>query len=176
MDVEHTEEGEVTFDNFLKAVHTSKNCNKSRMKKLQTMSSDKIFAMDTLLSQERRRMLLKGIIDDAVTRQRDVDAMLLQSDADIEQRHLLSRDGTRQNISGTKLNKKQAKDIESILREHENQVSDHNDFVGALEAVMTEKFRLLKHRNDHVQGHNKRRQKVVAGFNFSNNNQDDDNE
>lgn len=159
-DVEHTEDGEVSFENFLKAVNSSKNCKKDKMKNLQKMSADSMFSMDTLLSQERRRALLKGIIDDATTRQKEVE-IALQGIADLDGSPVEKKSKGSRKIKGPR-------DLDSMYREHEDQVNTHNDFVSALESVMSDKFRMLKHRNDQLQGH-KRRNRVVAGFNFSNN-------
>lgn len=159
-DVEHTEDGEVSFENFLKAVNSSKNCKKDKMKNLQKMSADSMFSMDTLLSQERRRALLKGIIDDATTRQKEVE-IALQGIADVDGSPVEKKSKGSRKIKGPR-------DLDSMYREHEDQVNTHNDFVSALESVMSDKFRMLKHRNDQLQGH-KRRNRVVAGFNFSNN-------
>lgn len=158
--VEHTEDGEVSFENFLKAVNSSKNCKKDKMKNLQKMSADSMFSMDTLLSQERRRALLKGIIDDATTRQKEVE-IALQGIADVDGSPVEKKSKGSRKIKGPR-------DLDSMYREHEDQVNTHNDFVSALESVMSDKFRMLKHRNDQLQGH-KRRNRVVAGFNFSNN-------
>lgn len=158
--VEHTEDGEVSFENFLKAVNSSKNCKKDKMKNLQKMSADSMFSMDTLLSQERRRALLKGIIDDATTRQKEVE-IALQGIADLDGSPVEKKSKGSRKIKGPR-------DLDSMYREHEDQVNTHNDFVSALESVMSDKFRMLKHRNDQLQGH-KRRNRVVAGFNFSNN-------
>lgn len=146
--VEKNEDNEVTFDNFLRAVNNSKQCKKDKMKSLQVMSSDQFFSMDTLLSQERRRMLLKGIVDDAKVRQTKLEASL-------------ESDGSQ------KMSKKQR---EQLQREHDDQVSDHNDFVNSLEAVLADKFRLLKHRREAITGASgKRRQKdqMTASFAFS---------
>ena len=159
-DVEHTEDGEVSFENFLKAVNSSKNCKKDKMKNLQKMSADSMFSMDTLLSQERRRALLKGIIDDATTRQKEIE-IALQGIADVDGSPIEKKSKGSRKIKGPR-------DLDSMYREHEDQVHNHNDFVSALESVMSDKFRMLKHRNDQLQGH-KRRNRVVAGFNFSNN-------
>lgn len=155
-DIEHmlrsvvmNENNEVTFDNFLKAINNSKYCKKDKIKNLQVMSSNQNFAMETLLSQERRRILLKGIVDDATERQQQLEMLLNDSG-----------DGSQ------KISKKMK---ESIIRDHEDQVNDHNDFVHALEQVLADKFRLLRHRNESVNGANSRarRQKVTAGFSFS---------
>lgn len=147
--VEMNEDKEVTFDNFLKAVNNSKNCKKDKMKNLQVMSSDQFFSMETLLSQERRRMLLKGIVDDAKERQ-------------LKQEAALEGDG-----GYAKFTKRQR---EIMQRQHDDQVSDHNDFVNSLEIVLADKFRLMKHRREVIsRGSNGRRKKdkLSAEFSFS---------
>jgi hypothetical protein len=155
--VDMNEDNEVTFDNFLRAVSNSKSCNRDKMKNLQVMSSDKHFSMDTLLSQERRKSLLKGIVDDAQVRQQ-------------QQESVLNEGGESGSL---KMSKKMR---EAMLREHDDQLNDHNDFVNSLESVLADKFRLLKHRREALNGGGGRgrrqKEKMTAAFSFSDNNSD----
>ena len=154
--VEMNDDNEVTFDNFLRAVSNSKACKKDKMKNLQVMSSDKYFSMDTLLSQERRKALLKGIVDDAKVRQNKQESIL-----------------TEGGEGSTKTSKKLK---ESVQREYEDQLSYHNDFVASLETVLADKFRLLRHRREILNGGargRRKREKLTASFSFSSDNGDD---
>ena len=67
--------GGITFDEFLSAIDNHVRAKKIKIQKLNDVVKSKaILSKETLLSQERRTVLMKHIVDNSLTRARQLDA------------------------------------------------------------------------------------------------------
>lgn len=70
----------IDFEEFLQALMGNKLADQSRLKKLQQMSADPYFDIDTLITQERRKKLIKSILKRCEERQHEVDKLYKKYD------------------------------------------------------------------------------------------------
>lgn len=70
----------IDFEEFLVALSANKLADKSKLKKLQEMSAHPYFDVDTLITAERRKKLLKSIIKQCQMRQTEIDRLYKKYD------------------------------------------------------------------------------------------------
>lgn len=70
----------IDFEEFLVALGANKLADKQKLKKLQEMSAHPHFSVDTLITEERRKKLLKSILKQSQNRQAEIDALYRKYD------------------------------------------------------------------------------------------------
>lgn len=70
----------IDFEEFLLALSANKLADKSKLRKLQEMSMDPIFDVDTLITAERRKKLIKSILQRSQHRQEEMDKLYKKYD------------------------------------------------------------------------------------------------
>lgn len=70
----------IDFEEFLVALSANKLADKSKLKKLQEMSAHPFFSVDTLITCERRKKLLKSIVKQSQLRQAEIDRLYKKYD------------------------------------------------------------------------------------------------
>jgi hypothetical protein len=118
--------GEVGFNDLMKAINKMRDAKKKKLSNLQNMCNDPIMSMETLLSEERRRLLLHGVVNEAEVRQSKVEQILAQQVVNTNPRKLA--------------------ELELALKDHEEAMIDHNDLVSAMSTAMAEKLSILRRR------------------------------
>lgn len=70
----------IDFQEFLLALTANKLADKSKLKRLQEMSADPYFSVDTLITQERRRALFSTIVSQSQKRLLEVEKLVRKYD------------------------------------------------------------------------------------------------
>ena len=114
----------IDFEEFLVALSANKLADKSKLKRLQEMSAHPHFCVDTLITCERRKKLLKSIVKQSQSRQTEIDALYKKYD-----RPKLSR----------KERDAWVKELELLEERQARSISLHLKYLHALDGVLEDK-------------------------------------
>eukprot|EP01039_Chlorochromonas_danica_P009400 gene9400-10383_t len=119
----------IDFEEFLLALNSNKLADQAKLKKLQQMSADPFFNVDTLIAIERRKKLMKSILKRCEERQNEIDKLYKKYDK-------------------PKLTKKEKElfniEREALEEEHNKSIYLHLKYVTALDGVIEEKKRFYQ--------------------------------
>jgi hypothetical protein len=130
--------GEVGFNDLMKALNKVSDVRmKSKIVGLQEMCNDDTMETDTLLSSERRRLLLKSTIEDTTRRNEAVERVLASSDrVDSDELQAIMKTFTR------------------LVNEQELSMREHIDFIQTLQVALGDQLRdLHKYQKENKEEH-----------------------
>jgi len=70
----------IDFQEFVAALNDNKIADSAKLAKLQEMSCNTVFSMDTLITAERRKQLFRSIVRGCDKRQKEVDTVMRRLD------------------------------------------------------------------------------------------------
>jgi hypothetical protein len=119
--------GEVGFNDLMKALNKITDIHKkNKIVGLQEMCNDDFMETDTLLSSERRRLLLKSTIEDTTRRNEAVERVLASSDrVDSNELQAIMKTFAR------------------LANEQELSMREHMDFIQTLQVALADQLREL---------------------------------
>ena len=114
----------IDFEEFLVALSANKLADKHKLKHLQEMSAHPHFNVDTLITEERRKKLIKSILRQSQKRQSEIDSLYRKYDK-------------------PKLSKKEreewVRDLELLEERQSRSIFLHSKYIHALEGVLEDK-------------------------------------
>lgn len=116
----------IDFHEFLQALDGNKFADKAKLKRLQDMSANPLgFGMETLLTEERRKKLIRSVMDQSIERQQQFDKVLNR----FEKSRQYHRSKDRILV-----------DFEKLDERHRRSFINHNTYVEALAEVVFDKL------------------------------------
>lgn len=114
----------IDFEEFLVAISANKLADTNKLKRLQEMSANPFFDVDTLITAERRKKLFKSIIKQCQMRQADIDKLYKKYD-----KPKLSR----------KEREMWARELDELEEQQSRSIFLHSKYLHALDGVLEDK-------------------------------------
>lgn len=140
----------IDFQEFLLALTANKLADKSKLKRLQEMSADPYFTVDTLITQERRRALFSTIVSQSQKRLLEVEK--------------LARKFDRKNSSGSSSKEAASlrKEFEELEERQTRSIFLHVKYAAALERVLADKHEFYVQTQKQLRVDEERRKQLAV--------------